>query len=300
MDYYEILEIDKNASTSEIKKHYYKLAKKYHPDKHNGNISYCEKFKSLSEAYTVLSNPKKRYLYDMKINYDIDSEYYFKFTEEDYELLHSYYEKVMNSTEIKFIKKLYKSLPENIKIKMKDKFTKNKYSENGKCYEIISEKKKIIDASKIVDNYDINLCLKFKDIYENKSKQIKIITKNKCYYLFITNHNYRIKIKIDKIFLKINIFGDLKGLIVKNYDLIIEKELNLYQYYYGDYFSIKLGDTDIMVKNNKNETHNIKFLGLKNPSTMQRGDLYILFKLNLDNHKLKTEEDKKLIKSLFD
>ena len=65
MDYYKILQIDKNSSTKEIKKHYYKLAKTYHPDKNNGISD--ENFKRLSEAYSVLSNPKKRYLYDMKL-----------------------------------------------------------------------------------------------------------------------------------------------------------------------------------------------------------------------------------------
>ena len=54
MDYYKILEIDKNSTTREIKKHYYKLAKKYHPDKNNGISD--ENFKLLSEAYSTLSN----------------------------------------------------------------------------------------------------------------------------------------------------------------------------------------------------------------------------------------------------
>ena len=46
MDYYKILQIDKNSSTKEIKKHYYKLAKAYHPDKNNGISD--ENFKLLS------------------------------------------------------------------------------------------------------------------------------------------------------------------------------------------------------------------------------------------------------------
>ena len=47
MNYYQILNIQQNASTKEIRKHYYQLAKQYHPDKHNGNKQKCEEFKLL-------------------------------------------------------------------------------------------------------------------------------------------------------------------------------------------------------------------------------------------------------------
>ncbi|MDD2677852.1 MAG: molecular chaperone DnaJ [Candidatus Paceibacterota bacterium] len=59
-DYYEILGISKDASSEEIKKAFYKLAHKYHPDK-GGD---AEKFKEINEAYQVLSNPQKRAQYD--------------------------------------------------------------------------------------------------------------------------------------------------------------------------------------------------------------------------------------------
>lgn len=62
-DYYEILGVAKNASASEIKKAYRKLALKYHPDK-NKEPSAAEKFKEISEAYAVLSNDQKRAQYD--------------------------------------------------------------------------------------------------------------------------------------------------------------------------------------------------------------------------------------------
>lgn len=61
-DYYDILGVSKNASLSEIKRAYLALAKKYHPDiKNTGND---DKFKEISEAYEVLSNPEKRATYD--------------------------------------------------------------------------------------------------------------------------------------------------------------------------------------------------------------------------------------------
>ena len=300
MNYYQILQVDRNATTKQIKKHYYKLARQYHPDKHNGDPDKCEEFKLLSEAYTTLSNPKKRYLYDMKIDYNVNEEFDLHFTEQDYELLHSYYEKIMNSTEVKFIKILYKSLPENIRNKMKSKFNDVVYQKKEKkSTKLIYETTKTIDASNLKEDYSINLCLKFSDIYDNNFKQIKIITEKRSYHLFITKYNYRIKIKTNNCFLIINILGDLQNFKVKNYDLIYEKEINLYQYYYGDYFSFHLGNTDIMIKNNKNETHSIKYLGLKDPLSGKRGDLFILFRVNLDKHNLQSEEDKKLMDVLF-
>ncbi|MBT8334273.1 MAG: DnaJ domain-containing protein, partial [Deltaproteobacteria bacterium] len=65
MDYYEILGVSKTSSSEEIKKVYRKLALKYHPDTNSGNKEAEEKFKQISEAYAVLSDPEKRKQYDM-------------------------------------------------------------------------------------------------------------------------------------------------------------------------------------------------------------------------------------------
>jgi len=64
-DYYNILGVDKNVDESGIKKAYYKLAQKYHPDKNPNNREEAEiKFKEISEAYGVLSDANKRQKYD--------------------------------------------------------------------------------------------------------------------------------------------------------------------------------------------------------------------------------------------
>lgn len=63
-DYYEVLGIGKNADQPEIKKAYRKLAKKYHPDSNSGNAQAEERFKEITEAYNVLSDPEKKKLYD--------------------------------------------------------------------------------------------------------------------------------------------------------------------------------------------------------------------------------------------
>src|SRR5947208_1025438 len=63
-DYYETLGVKRSASVDDIRKAFRKLARKYHPDVNPGDKAAEEKFKALSEANDVLSDPKKRKIYD--------------------------------------------------------------------------------------------------------------------------------------------------------------------------------------------------------------------------------------------
>ena len=63
-DYYELLEVERNADSGTIKSAYRRLAMKYHPDKTGGDAESEAKFKSVSEAYECLKDPQKRAAYD--------------------------------------------------------------------------------------------------------------------------------------------------------------------------------------------------------------------------------------------
>ena len=64
IDYYEVLEVSRDCSIAELKKSYRKLAMKFHPDRNQGDKEAEERFKLINEAYQVLSDDKKRRIYD--------------------------------------------------------------------------------------------------------------------------------------------------------------------------------------------------------------------------------------------
>jgi len=283
MDLYEILGSDKNSTTKEIKKHYYSLSKKYHPDKNNGKSD--EKFKLLSEAYSILSNPKKRYLYDMKLLFrdNLGDDFIDHFSDEELIILHNYYQSLRNSTEFKFLKLLFNSLPSHLKDSVMKKF-----KGHGRQSLIDISKIKYIYAIDLNENFEINLNRSLKDVYLNTYKELIIVTKSKSYNIFITHSDYTILIPLKyDLYLTIHI----KTILPENYslngrDLYYNHRINLYEYYFIDLFPITLpNDFKINLINSEefNSSVRIPYLGIKGEGegVSSRGDLYIYKGLDL-------------------
>ena len=299
MNYYQILEIDKYSSTKEIKKHYYKLSKKYHPDKNNGISD--ENFKYLSEAYSVLSNPKKRYLYDLKLllQENLGENFIVHFSDIELEILNDYYLQLTKTTEFKFLKLLFHSLPNHIKTKLKQKF-KTKINQQSLIH---IQEIKYIFAQKLNENYEIHFNRSLTDVYLNRCKEIILFTKYKTYHLFITHSDYSFQVYNNS---KSKLIIHIKTTLPNQYslngsDLYYDHRINLYEYYFKDIFPIIMPNNFcIQLKNSSEFNNSIKIpnLGLKQINN-QRGNLYIYKNLDLSipiHHKNKYKD---ILKEIF-
>ena len=85
LDYYEILEITRDADGATVKKAYRKLALKYHPDRNEGDKEAEEKFKQINEAYQVLSDEQKRATYDRYGHEGLDRQGFSHYSDQNYE-----------------------------------------------------------------------------------------------------------------------------------------------------------------------------------------------------------------------
>ena len=83
-NHYHTLGVNPDATADELKATYRKLVLKFHPDKNHGNLFFEERFQEIQEAYTILSNPEKRKIFDIirSTSYDQDKDNT-KFQEKD-------------------------------------------------------------------------------------------------------------------------------------------------------------------------------------------------------------------------
>lgn len=288
MNYYEILNVDPKATTLEIKKKYYKLAKLYHPDK-------CKKkndeFLKISEAYNILSIPLKRYKYDIELEFSIlfNKDINLNLSDDEIILLNKYYSKIRHSIEFRFLKLLFDSI---------SKKDKNKYS-------LISTKDyKYINVENVNKDYTMNLKLSFEDSYLNICKKLLIKTKDNVYYIFVTHTNISYNFKNSNNMFMINIFTRTSDkYLIDNYDIYIYNNISFYDFLVNDTLTIRLPNNNINIKVANLEPIIIPLLGLKDPKTHIRGKLIINNRTNLLDKKnlIKniTREENEILYKLF-
>ena len=262
MNYYDILQINNNASSEEVKKSYYKLAKIYHPDK-NGNE---EKFKQINEAYIILIDEKNRKIYDEKIFENIKIEPYY----------------------------LVKNLMKKYKLGFIESLLSSAYADDEN---ILKDDLNNINISnilgKIKNHYElditINAELDIMDIYKNKGKKIEFKRKkgNIMNSSFLNLNNidiYDSELIYEKEGNEIfGLKGNLKVIIDlkedsryeigDNYDLVLNlnnlDELNM------EILKFTKDDINFILETKSNLVYLIEGRGFKDYDSNKNGNLYI-------------------------
>lgn len=290
-NYYEILEINEYATSIEIKKQFRKLSLKYHPDKNKLNDS--KKFIIIKESYDILIDDDKRRIYDYQRRFSFLKNY--NLDEYEIEYLNSLYEKIYDSYEIRFCKILFNTLPSDIREnlnKLKEKLFSEVINENNNKQIIIPSK--YINIQELNEDYTINLNISFEDNYNQVLKKIIIHTKYHICYLFLRSFN-DIVLQNGKYSFKIKfIRKSNKKYIKKGNDLIIIKNINIYELLYHKEYNIILPNNENI---NINKVSNII---LKNKGFLydynKYGDCYVIFNLDYSKDVSKYKDQ---IKEIF-
>ena len=272
MDYYQILGVSFSDNSSTIKKHYYKLAKQYHPDKFSGDLHKCEQFKHLSEAYSTLSNPKKRYLYDIQRVADFfDLNLNLQLTDDELELLYTYYQDICQSVEFRLFYALFQSFPN--KQRFWENITRNVYRNSPQSL-IIPPKS--IDCHNLDENFTIHLYRDFTDVYKNIAKEILILTKSHIYRIFVTHSDYTLHLHNQHYTLTITIeTKSMDHILLNGHDIHLTVTRDLFQYFFESSVKTTFLNQVLTYDPKDLDTKYIAHGGLKDPATNQRGTLVV-------------------------
>lgn len=309
---YEILGLSKCATLEDVKKAYKRLALQYHPDKNNGDDS---KFKQINEAYQILSDPIKKQLYDEHL------------TDEN--------------VDWSFIAKFASELMNVIKERMHQKMQERAQKEANKpCPTATPTTNVPKPAQKKAKSIFVRIQVDIKEIYNAAVKKIIVKVKRneegqliyKSIPIYISLIDYEnvyifdgqgddsldadevrgdIVIKLDVM--SQHVPGITIDTIISKYDLHLERDMTLYEYYYGIDVNIPYYNGELITINHRtcrkqreqhtyyNFVHEIKGKGLPYTETdadgeevEKRGDLIVFFKLilpGLDDDVLETHKN---------
>ena len=295
IDYYHILGISWIDTTDTIRKNYYKRARYYHPDKFNGDPEKCETFKYLSEAYSTLSNPKKRYLYDISrlcnrvgVELDIDNVH---MEDDDLHSLSTYYNRFRTSTECKFIYTLLRSLPTS----------PSGLLYHGASHDSVVRKPKTLDGRFIDEDYTVTLRRDIEDVYNTKCKEVLVLTKDKSERIFVTHSDYHITFKNGNSFLHIKICTHIVDplISIRGDDILLETSIDLFQYFFESHITTDFLSKRYHVSPQKNTPELYIGGGLHNPCSNKRGNLYICPKILYHMNYRVAKNHMNLIKTLL-
>ncbi|WP_273497521.1 J domain-containing protein [Peptoniphilus rhinitidis] len=297
-DYYEILGVSKNADEKEIKSAYRKLAKKYHPDLHQGDDTAAEKFKEISEAYEVLSDKSKRKKYDtFGSNYDFSSGYDFDPSQYGY----TYTTGGSGADFSDFFETIFGSSRSGGNFSggfnINDIFGDLSGRGNGRT------------ANKTRNKFESELSISIREAYEGTTKNVNLTYKQKEYDIVVKvpkgiTRGKKVKVKGEKfglpgdILFKINI-RDEKDMSLDGLDITKKEDIYPWEAAFGSSKTVetlngklKLKIPENFVGGNKMRIPSKGFKDLKG----NKGDLYISF--NIVNPKDLSEKQLKLYKEL--
>lgn len=299
-DYYEILGVSKNADEKEIKSAYRKLAKKYHPDLHQGDEAAAEKFKEVSEAYEVLSDKDKRKKYDtFGSNYDFSSGYDFDPSQYGY----TYTTGGSGADFSDFFETIFGSSRSGKGGNFSGGFNIND------IFGDFSSKSRGRSANKARNKFESELSISIKEAYEGITKNVSLSYNKKEYQVAVKipkgiTRGKKVKVKGEKfglpgdILFKINI-RDEKDLVLDGLDITKTENIYPWDAALGGSKTVETLDGKLKLKipenfvgGNKMRIPSNGFKDLKG----KVGDLYVIF--NIINPKKLSDDQIKLYKEL--
>lgn len=299
-DYYEILGVSKNADEKEIKSAYRKLAKKYHPDLHQGDEAAAEKFKEVSEAYEVLSDKDKRKKYDtFGSNYDFSSGYDFDPSQYGY----TYTTGGSGADFSDFFETIFGSSRSGKGGNFSGGFNIND------IFGDFSSKSRGRSANKARNKFESELSISIKEAYEGITKNVSLTYNKKEYQVAVKipkgiTRGKKVKVKGEKfglpgdILFKINI-RDEKDLVLDGLDITKTENIYPWDAALGGSKTVEILDGKLKLKipenfvgGNKMRIPSKGFKDLKG----KVGDLYVIF--NIINPKKLSDDQIKLYKEL--